>query len=239
MPGQSITHTRRQLGRAEVTAKAALAAPANEQVALKALAPSMLAQCDAYAAADAAVRAAEQSAKKEIRESLEALSPLKKIYEEARVPIAAHGGTAYPAATTFMTPDDFLHGAEDMEEELTRATGDAGAASLVAVLTPLIESATKERLEANDAQKALQRAQLARDQVEGAMRPVLVQFRRAVRATFGSSSKSHQELRDRRGHEAATDDTSETDEATSTGAGVTDNGAPTASQSATNGAAGP
>jgi len=239
MPGQSITHTWRQLGRAEGTAKAALAAPANEQLALKALAPGMLTQCDAYAAADAAVRAAEHSANKETRESLDALSPLKKIYEEARVPIAAHGGTAYPAATTFMTPDDFLHATEDMEEELTRASGDAWAASMVAVLTPLIESATKERLEATDAQKALQRAQLARDQAEGVMRPVLVQFRRAVRATFGSSSKSHQELRDRRGHEAATDDTSETDEGTSAGAGAAGNGAPTASQSVTNGAQGP
>jgi hypothetical protein len=239
MPGQSITHTRRQLGRAEITAKAALAAPANEQLALKALAPGMLAQCDAYAAADAAARAAEHSANKETRESLEALAPLKKIYEEARVPIAAHGGTAYPAATTFLTPDDFLHVAEDMEEELTRATGDAWAASMVAVLTPLIESATKERLEANDAQKALQRAQLARDQAEGVMRPVLVQFRRAVRATFGSSSKSHQELRDRRGHEAATDDPVETDAGASAGTGVAGNNAPAANQSATHGASGP
>jgi hypothetical protein len=49
MPGQSIAHTRRQLGRAEGTAKAALAAPANEQLALKALAPGMLTQCEAYA----------------------------------------------------------------------------------------------------------------------------------------------------------------------------------------------
>jgi len=33
---------------------------------------------------------------------------------------------------------------------------------------------------------------------------------RAVRATFGSSSKAYQELRDRRSHDAATDDNPET-----------------------------
>ncbi|HEY5960756.1 MAG TPA: hypothetical protein VIV60_29580 [Polyangiaceae bacterium] len=239
MPGQSITHTRRQLGRVENTAKAALAAPANEQLALKALAPGMLAHCEAYATADIAVRAAELSAKKEIRESLEALAPLKKIYEEARVAIAAKGGTVYAAATTFMTPDDFLHVAEDMEEELSRATGDDWAAGIVAILTPLIESATKERLEANDAQKALQRAQLARDQAEGAMRPVLVQFRRAVRATFDSSSKAHQELRDRRGHEVAAEETEETDAAVTANPGAGGNGAPIANQPTTNSVSNP
>jgi len=236
MTGQSIIYTRRQLGRAEITAKAALAAPDNEQVALKALAPGLLAQCEAYSAADAAVRAAELSAKKEIRESLEALTPLKKTYEEARIPIAAHGGTAYAAVTAFATPDDFLHVAEDMEEELTQSTGKPWAASMLATLTPLIESATKERLEANDAQKALQRAQLLRDQAEGVMRPVLVQFRRAVRATFGSSSKAHQELRDRRGHEAAPDDPANAGSETSSSGSTAGNGAPAANPPAANGA---
>jgi hypothetical protein len=206
MPAQSITHTRRQLGRAAVRAKAALAAPANEQLALRALAPSMLAQCDAYDAADAAVRAAELSSNKESRESLAALAPLRKIYEEARVAVAAHGGTKYAAPTRFLTPDDFLHAVEDMEDELSRATDDPWSVNLLAILSPLIESAVKERLEAGDAQKALQQAQIARDQAEGMMRPVLVQFRRAVRATFGSSSKAHLELRDRRGHEIVADD---------------------------------
>jgi hypothetical protein len=213
MPAQSITHTRRQLGRAEITAKAALAAPAKEQLALKALAPGMLAQCAAYDATDTAVRAAELSANKESRESLAALAPLRKIYEEARVAVAARGGTKYAAPTTFSTPDDFLHAVEDMEDELSHATDDPWSVNLVAILTPLIESAVKERLEANDAQKALQQAQLARDQAEGMMRPVLVQFRRAVRATFGSSAKAHLELRDRRGHEVVADD-SDTDTGT-------------------------
>ena len=206
MPAQSITHTRRQLGRASATAKTALAAPADEQLALKALAPGMLAQCAAYDAADTAVRAAEFSATKEIRESLAALAPLRKIYEEARVAVAARGGTRYGSPTTFATPDDFLHAVEDMEDELSHATDDPWSVNLLTILTPLIESAVKERLEATDAQKALQQAQMARDQAEGMARPVLVQFRRAVRATFGSSAKAHLELRDRRGHEVTTDD---------------------------------
>jgi hypothetical protein len=42
MGTQSLTHTRRQLGRARITANAALAAPEGRQVALKVVAPDML-----------------------------------------------------------------------------------------------------------------------------------------------------------------------------------------------------
>jgi hypothetical protein len=87
--------------------------------------------------------------------------------------------------------------------------------------------------------KHCKRAQLARDQAEGAMRPVLVQFRRAVRATFGSNSKAHQELRDRRGHEVTADDTEDTDAGTSTNAGSGGNGAPVANPPATSGISSP
>lgn len=95
-----------------------MAAPANEQLALKALAPAMLAQIAAYEAEDAALRVAEQLALKESHQSLNALAPLKRLYEESRIAIAARRGRRYPAASSFSAPDDLLHVVEDMEDEL-------------------------------------------------------------------------------------------------------------------------
>ena len=76
MSSQSLNHTIRQFGRAKATAQAALASPANEQVAIKALAPDMLTQCGAFEGAHAGALVAENASAKEVREALQALEPL-------------------------------------------------------------------------------------------------------------------------------------------------------------------
>jgi hypothetical protein len=204
MPDQSIVHTKRQLGRAKTIAQAALAAPATEQLVLKVLAPDMVAECTSYEAADAAVRGAEVVAEKELREAMQAMAPVTKAFDEVRVAVAAKTLVQFQAASSFTTPDDFLHAAEELESVLEQHQAEAWVAPVLAMFAPLIDSAVKEQSEASDAVKALQKAQLSREQADGKMRPVLVRFRRAVRATFGKSAREYLELRDRRGR--VTDD---------------------------------
>ena len=82
---------------------------------------------------------------------------------------------------------------------------ESWAATLLATFQPLVDKASKEQLEAAGALKTLQKAQTAREQAEVTARPVFVRFRRAVRATFGRSSREYRDLLDRRGS-AVTDD---------------------------------
>src|SRR5690606_17633318 len=113
-------------------------------------------------------------------------------------------GISYEAASSFRTPDDFLNAAEDLERTLQSADPD-WATPLLARLGTTLEAANKEYTEASAALKALQKTTLEREQVEGAMRPVLVRFRRAVRATYGSRAREYREILDRRSR-GATDD---------------------------------
>jgi hypothetical protein len=199
MGTQSLTHTRRQLGRARITANAALAAPEGRQVALKVVAPDMLAQCDAYDAADAAVKGAEAASAKETREALAAIKPATEAYESVIHAVAAKSGSRYAAASTFSTPDDFFHVAEDVESELEANAAQSWAQALLAHFQPILDAAMTEQHQASDALKALQTARVKREQAEGAARPVFLRFRRLVRGEFGRSSRQYRELLDKHG----------------------------------------
>jgi hypothetical protein len=188
-------------------ADAAVAAAAGEVLALKALAPDMIAQCDAFAAADVAVAKAEQAAVKEVREGRVAVEALRTLFDQFREVVLAKLAVTYEASSAFPTPDDFLNAAEDLERTLESADAE-WAAPLLAPLSAALEAADKEHGEGSAALKALQKATLQREQVEGAMRPVLVRFRRAVRATFGSRSRQYRELLDRRSRGGEADDSS-------------------------------
>ena len=197
MAAQSIAYTRRQLSRARNTATQALAAPEGQQVALRILAPDMIAQCNAFDAADTAAQQAAPAAKKEVAEGNQAMTALASQFDQAREVTAAKLGISYEAASAFATPDDLLNAAEDLEAQLQNAD-PSWAEALLAASGAALETATREQKEGTDALKALQKAQLQREQAEGAMRPVLVRFRRGVRATFGSKSREYRELLDRR-----------------------------------------
>jgi hypothetical protein len=208
MSGQSIAHIRRQFARAKHTAQLALAAPAGEQAAVRALASELLAQCTAIDAVDAGVRAAQEGSAKEVREAMQALKPLAKAYDQACVVLNSKLGLVHGAASTLATPDDLLHSAEEVEKELEHRKQETWALELLGSLQPVLEAAIREQTEANEALKALQKAQIAREQAEGAARPVFVRFRRTVRVTFGRTSREYRELLDRRGGEPAEDDES-------------------------------
>lgn len=205
MAAQSIEFTRRQVSRVMVTANAALAAPAGEQVALKALAEDIIAQGRAFDAADKAVQAAERVAAKEVSESSAAMSKLRQMFDQMREVSAAKLNVTYEAASAFPTDDDLLNAAEDLEEGL-QAGDPEWATSVLEAFTPVLETASKEAAEGVSARKAVQQATLARDQAEGNLRPVLVRFRRAVRATFGSSARQYREILDRRTRKGQSDD---------------------------------
>jgi hypothetical protein len=194
---QSIDFTKRQLSRARATAEAALATGEGQQVALKILAPDMIAQCDAFEAADAAVRSAQVGTTKEVGEGKQALETLRPLFDQTREVVAAKLGVTYESASAFATPDDLLNAAEDLEATLEGAD-QSWAGPLLASFAGTVDATAKEQSEAVAARKTEQKAQLERAQAEGVMRPVLVQFRRAVRATFGASSREYRELLDRR-----------------------------------------
>lgn len=195
---QSLTHTLRQMSRSQMTAEEASKAPPTEHVAVKAIAPDLAAHYAAIVAANAAVAAAEKASGKEVRESLGAMEPLAKVFDELRL-LGEKLGTLYPAASQFRTPDDLIHAAEQLESDLELKKEEQWAAAGLAALGPVVDNAIKESTEANAALKALQKAQTARDQALGVARPVFVNFRRAVRASFGRSSRQYRELLDRRG----------------------------------------
>jgi hypothetical protein len=69
-----------------------------------------------------------------------------------------------------------------------------------------LDAAAKEYAEGAAALKSLQQAVLARERAEGQLRPVLVRFRRAVRATFGSQSRQYREILDRRSRKGEPED---------------------------------
>ncbi len=209
MAAQSIEFTRRQVARVKVTAETALAAPATEYVALKALAPDIVAQCNAFTAADDAVMAAEQAVKKEVSESTAALTELRGLFDRMREVTASKLGVTYEAASAFRTPDDLLNAAEDLEDTLRRGEAE-WADAVLTKYSPVLEAASKEYAEGSAALKALQQATLSREQAEGQLRPVLVRFRRAVRASFGSRSRQYREILDRRGRKGEPEDPADT-----------------------------
>lgn len=202
---QSQTHTQRQMSRAQKTAELVIAAPAIEYALLKTIATEMVSQAVAVSAAIASVQAAEKSCAKEVREALDAMEPLAKAFDQARL-LGDRIGSSYPAASTYPTPDDLIRDAEQLEADLEAKKAEPWAASMLAILQPAVDKAAKESTEANAALKALQKMQTNREQILGVARPVFVNFRRAVRATFGRTSREYRELLDRRGSSPEDDD---------------------------------
>ncbi len=215
MASQSMEFTRRQVSRIKATAQAALATE-GEYIALAILAPEMIAQCDAFTVADDAVLAAEEVAKREGVESAVALKALSSVYDQMREVTAGKLGISYEAASQFRTPDDLLNVAEDLENTLGRADPQ-WAAPVLASYSPVLEAAEKEYTESAGALKNLQDTVIKREQAEGQLRPVLVRFRRAVRATFGSRARQYREILDRRGRAGAPEDPADDGNAPSSG----------------------
>jgi hypothetical protein len=133
------------------------------------------------------------------------MQALARLFDQVREVVAAKVGLTYEAASAFATHDDLLNAAEDLERVLEEAD-PAWAGALLPKFADVTTAAIRESLEATEARQAEQKAQLVRAQAEGMMRPVLVAFRRAVRATFGSSSREYRGLLDRRGRGAQEDD---------------------------------
>jgi hypothetical protein len=198
MSDQSYEHTDRQVGRAIPLAQTALAAPAGEVVALKALAPEVLTTAAAYQTAKVTLLTLERATAKETEEALAAQAPLAKAYDEAvGVVTAKVAGTSFAAASTFGTVDDFFIAAEDLEGVLEEHQAEAWAKPLLDRIAPLCDAAAKEQKEATEAGKAAQKARQHRAQAATTFRDALVPFRRVVRATYGRSSKEYRSLLDR------------------------------------------
>ncbi len=103
----------------------------------------------------------------------------------------------FGSSAKYFSEDDLLNAAEDLEEAL-QAGDPEWANAVLEAYTPVLEEASKESAEGASARKDVQQATLAREQAEGNLRPILVRFRRAVRATFGTRSRQYREILDRR-----------------------------------------
>jgi hypothetical protein len=191
---QSIAFTRRQIARAKATAERSLAGPDD---ALKAYAPDMLEQVALYEAADRAAVDADRAAKKEVSEGDAALAALRPVFEQTRELVTAKLGITFEAASRYTTPDDLLNAAEQLEAELLADEGADWVQTVLPAFNQAMDAAVKEYLEADAARKAVQKADIARGQAEGRLRPVLVNFRRIVRHKYGPSAREYRELRDR------------------------------------------
>lgn len=198
--------TQRQFMRAEELILRTATTPPTDHVALKALAPDMLRECQAFKVADSAVKAAERGAAKEVREALDALNPLRKFFDEIRqVVMAKVPGVVMQAASSYVTPDDFLAAAEEQEAILEEHKDADWAKALYEKVGGMLDSALKEQKEATGSLAALQKAKAERRSVALRARPVFVQFRRVVRATFGRQSREYRSLLDKRGVPAEED----------------------------------
>ncbi len=91
---QAYEITQRLFTRAEELILRTAATPPTDQVALKALAPDMVRECQAFKVTDSSVKAAERGAAKEVQEALDAMNPLRKFYDEARQVVMAAGEAA-------------------------------------------------------------------------------------------------------------------------------------------------
>lgn len=199
MASQSIEHTKRQIRRARATLDAVTASPRPETAAVGVLGADFVAACAAFDRADEAVRDAQRIATRETAEALAALAPLAQQHDAARGVLQAKVGVVFSAASAYTTPDDLIGASEAIEHELDVHASEAWAPPIQSALGPVLDAALKEQAEGAAALKGLQKAQLAREQVAGALRPLFVGFRRAVRVAFGRSSREYQELRDRTG----------------------------------------
>jgi len=199
MASQNIEYTKRQIRRARATLDAVNANPRAETAAIGVLGGDFAAACEAFERADVAVRDAQRTATRETGEALTALAPLAQQHDAARGVLAAKVGVTFSAASLYATPDDLIGASEAIEHELEVHANEAWAAPLQAAFGPVLDAALKEQAEGAAALKALQKAQLAREQAAGALRPLFVSFRRAVRVALGRSSREYRELRDRMG----------------------------------------
>ncbi|MBI4702783.1 MAG: hypothetical protein HY744_16815 [Deltaproteobacteria bacterium] len=85
-----------------------------------------------------------------------------------------------------------------MEQALEAAGEQQWAKTALGQLAPAVDGAAKEYTEQVAAGRALQKAQAARGRASDEAREILVPFRKAVRASFGRTSKEYRDLRDRR-----------------------------------------
>ncbi len=198
MSYQSLDQIRRQVRRARVTVRAALAAPRPEMQGVVALAPAFLAACDVFEHADSVARGAHIVATRESGDVRAALARLARRCEVARAEVMARLGAALPAVPSpGAAADELIAAGEAIEQELALREGEAWAAASLDALGPLLDAAIREHEKDHVARGALRRAELAREQAAGALRPILVALRRAVRVAFGRGSREYRELRDR------------------------------------------
>ncbi|MBI4706075.1 MAG: hypothetical protein HY744_33695 [Deltaproteobacteria bacterium] len=198
MSAQPIDHTVRQLLRADEIAKKALDAAEGELVGLKGLAPEMRAAAAAFASANELVRSMERALAKETAEGESAVRSLAVVYDELLALATRKAGFSGGAADSFATHDDFIAVAESMEQAFEAAGGEQWAKAALGKLAPAVDATAKEYTEQVAAGRALQKAQAQRARAADEAREILVPFRKAVRASFGRSSKEYRDLRDRR-----------------------------------------
>jgi hypothetical protein len=187
------------MSRGKEIAQAALAAPESEQVGLKILAPGFLSVADAYLIADAHVADLVRDLAKEAKESDRALVRLEKSYDEF-LPVARHKADFdAPAASQYATSDDFIAGAEALEDVFEQFKGEPWAQAALSSLSGLIDETAKEYSEQVAMQRQLQKAEQRRAKAAVEARAELLPFRQVVRATFGPTSKEYRDLKDRQG----------------------------------------
>lgn len=176
----------------------------------------LVAQKQAFDAAEKNVVEAVSAERKERNESSSALGALAKKYDSVRGVVALKlPHQEIPGrASSFATSDDLLTGAEKIEDILDRVagvdehhpidgtgdaapTGEAWALKLLKGFQPVLSAAVTEYKQSRDASKDLQKAQNRRELARTTLEQTFLDFRRIVRDVFGASSREYQSLRTR------------------------------------------
>ena len=196
MPVQSYEMTTRQLTRAKEIAQKAM--DSGEWVALKILAPDMVAAADNYLIADRKVHNQQQLLTKEVQEADTGTSKLSSLYNQL-LPVAQQKlGFDGGYSSTYRTADDLFASAELMEASFEKHKEQQWASEALAALTPMLDSSSKEYHDQVQAYRDIQKAQAQRARAADQSRHTLLLFRRVVRASLGKQSREYHDLQDQR-----------------------------------------
>jgi hypothetical protein len=160
---------------------------------VKAIAPLVKAATASYQAACTNARNAESAANKEVEEITRKLESFGRTYDSVRglITATAPHETIGPAASQFTTQIDLIKSAETIEQVLTTHAQEPWASEVGPAFAAELESIKKEWTEALESQNQEQKVKAARKQAADEFFAVLVDFRKVVKAVYGSNSREY------------------------------------------------
>jgi hypothetical protein len=164
---------------------------------LKAIAPRMKAASEAFWAANTTVIAKDSAAKKEVAEAVQKLEAFGRNYDGLRGVITANAPqeNTGSASSSYPTPIDLIEAAAQLAKVLNDHGQEPWAAERSATYAAELESARKEWTDALESQNQVQKLRTARRAAANELSDVLVEFRKVVKAVYGSNSREYHSIK--------------------------------------------